>query len=306
MRDFIIIYGSLRSGTTMLRLMLDAHSRIACPGETDFLVDHIDVAADRYDREALEASRIYRASHASIPADVDGKAATEAMIAQLGGDAAGPLMLMQHRGLRTMLRLFPDAKVVHMLRDPRDVARSAIGMGWAGNVYFGAETWLKTEREWDAAAPLLKPGQVHEVKYEDLVRDPAKELAAICAFAGETYEPAMLGYHASTTYAAPDVKLIEQWRRKQSPRELGLLEPLIGEMAAARGYAPSGVEPIAPGPLARAALLIDDKLSVWRWRIGRYGLIDPLVFAAAGRLGLHGTMRAAQRRIDAKTIAQLK
>lgn len=306
MTDFVIIYGSLRSGTTMLRLMLDAHSRLTCPGETDFLVDHIDVDADRYDREALEASRIYRASRASIPSDREGKAATEAMVAQLRGDAEGPLLLMQHRALRTMLRLFPDAKVVHMLRDPRDVARSAIGMGWAGNVYYGAETWLKTERGWDEAAPLLKPGQVHEVKYEDLVRAPERELAAICEFVGEAFEPAMLSYASSTTYEAPDVSLIEQWRRKQSPRELGLLEPLIGEMAAARGYAPSGADPIAPGPLARLGLWLDNKTSIWRMRVRRYGLLDPLVFAAAGRLGLRGPMRAAQRRIDEKAIAQLK
>lgn len=306
MSDFLIIYGSLRSGTTMLRLMLNAHSRLTCPGETDFLVDDLDVEADRYDRAALEASRIYRASRAEMPADLDGKAATAAMIAQLHGGAPGPLMLMQHRELTKMIRLFPDVRVIHMLRDPRDVARSAIGMGWAGHVYYGAETWLKTERGWDEAAPLLKPEQVHEVKYEDLVRDPEGELSAICAFAGEAFEPGMLSYHASTSYEAPDVKLIEQWRRKQTPRELGLVEPLFGAMAAARGYEPSGCPAIHPGPVEKARLWLDNKLSIWKTRFRRYGYVDPLVYAIAGKLGLKGPEGAARRRIDAKAIEQLK
>lgn len=306
MSDFAIIYGSLRSGTTMLRLMLDAHSRIACPGETDFLVDHIDPAAGAYDRAALAANRIYRASRADMPAGLDGAAAARAMIGQLRGDAAGPLMLMHHRRLDRLLDLFPDAPVIHMVRDPRDVARSAIGMGWAGNTYYGAETWLTTERDWDAAAGRLRPGQVHDVKYEELVRDPAAALGAICAFVGEAFEPAMLTYHENTTYEAPDVGLIEQWRRKQTPRDLGLTEPLFGDRLTARGYEPSGHPPITPSAAEARRLWLENKRAIWRFRFSRYGVADPLTVAVAGKLGLVGLQRLAQRRIDAKVAQQVK
>ena len=62
----VAVYGALRSGTTLLRLMLDAHSRLSCPGETDFLFDHLRMQSDPpvYDEEALERNRIYRAHRA--------------------------------------------------------------------------------------------------------------------------------------------------------------------------------------------------------------------------------------------------
>ena len=53
----ILVFGALRSGTTLLRLMLKAHSGVQSLGEADFLFDHIEKAADGtclYDREALE------------------------------------------------------------------------------------------------------------------------------------------------------------------------------------------------------------------------------------------------------------
>ena len=55
MPDAVILYGALRSGTTMLRLMLDAHPALSCPGESDFLFDHLRAEADtwRYDRRKM-------------------------------------------------------------------------------------------------------------------------------------------------------------------------------------------------------------------------------------------------------------
>src|SRR6056297_1046670 len=62
----IAVYGALRSGTTLLRLMLDAHPSLSCPGETDFLFDHLSITDDGplLDEEALEQDRIYRKRYA--------------------------------------------------------------------------------------------------------------------------------------------------------------------------------------------------------------------------------------------------
>ncbi|WP_425596530.1 sulfotransferase, partial [Roseobacter litoralis] len=37
----VVLYGALRSGTTLVRLILDAHPDICCPGERDFMVDSL-------------------------------------------------------------------------------------------------------------------------------------------------------------------------------------------------------------------------------------------------------------------------
>src|SRR6056297_3992604 len=66
----VFVFGALRSGTTLLRLMLKSHPGIQSPGEADFLFDHVAPAGDggwRYDRAALERDRIFRAKHIAMP-----------------------------------------------------------------------------------------------------------------------------------------------------------------------------------------------------------------------------------------------
>ncbi|WP_274609784.1 sulfotransferase family protein [Rhodobaculum claviforme] len=108
-----------------------------------------------------------------------------------------------------VLALLPGAPGVHILRDPSDVARSNIAMMWTGNVYFGADTWLKTERD----------GQDHghhaadrtlAMRYEDLVSDPEGVLTQICAHVDLDFDPVVLGYGATTTYDPPDPSLAQQ------------------------------------------------------------------------------------------------
>ena len=68
----LIIYGALRSGTTLLRLMLDGHPGISCPGEADFLVDYISEEHKEFkiDFKELEENRIFKASGIKLRRDV--------------------------------------------------------------------------------------------------------------------------------------------------------------------------------------------------------------------------------------------
>lgn len=310
MADLCILYGALRSGTTMLRLMVDNHPQIVCPGEADFLADALipgeGASGWSYDRDHLLGSRIFRASRAEPPEAEDAAEAFRELTDQLRGGESGCLVLDMHRGLDRILDLAPDVHVLHLLRDPRDVARSAIGMGWAGNVYHGTRIWLETERIWERCLPRLKPAQVYELHYEDLVRSPETALTEVCGFLGVPYDPAMLSYDETSTYGAPDPSLVEQWRRKQSPRDLGLVEGRLGPLLEARGYAPSGHPQISPNQAERMALLLEHKASIWKTRIKRYGVVDPLLISLGQRLPLDGPVRRARRRIDEKSIAYLK
>ncbi len=307
--EFCVVFGSLRSGTTMLTLMMDGHPRFVCPGESDFLVDHLvrtQSGGWRYNLDTLADDRIFQASPARLPDTEEAGPAFAAMIADLHGASGASLILVLHRRLGRLLEIAPDTKVLHLLRDPRDVARSAVGMGWAGNVYYGAITWLVTEQEWDQVSANLHSDQVLEFHYETLVSETEDVLSRICAFLGNSYDPMMLNYAEHSTYDPPDSSLINQWRHKQTARELGLVEPLFGELLTQRGYVPSGYPPITPTPLKRLLLKAEHLNSVWRRKIMRYGLRDPLLASLCKRLGMPALARPAQRRMDAITRQHLK
>lgn len=303
----VAVYGALRSGTTLLRLMLDAHPQLSCPGETDFIFDHLRGTGPdaRYDDVALERDRIYRAHRALYAGTPLDRLTPDALINRIAG-ADNIAVLMLHRRISRALMLYPDLRIIHFLRDPRDVARSSIGMGWAGNVYYGIDHWLDTETDWARVAPQLAPGQVLTIHYENLIDAPEKTLHEICGFLGVDYTPAMLEYDKTSTYDKPSKDLTVQWKRKQTPHEVGLVEAKIGPLLTACGYQPSGFAPRHPSGFEKLALQLGNKRAQWSRRIQRYGLVDPLIVAVARRLRAPHLSAGAQRRIDAEDIKRLK
>lgn len=294
--DRVIIYGALRSGSTMLRLMLDGHSQLSCTGEHDFLFDYIrhDGQTSVYDVEALSRDRIFRAQSLELPPSAAVDVAFPHFLAQIRQAPVSCLML--HRNIDLARSLLPDTPVVHLLRDPRDVARSYVGMGWHGSVYCAAEGWRAVEAGWDAVTGRCT-APVMELRYEQLVARPQAELARICAFCGTVFEEAMLGYPVYTTYDAPDARLANQWRRKMTPRDQRLVEARVGALLPARGYVPSGQPALQVTPAQRALLQVSDKLGRHQHDLKRYG-VHHIKRVAGARFGIPSIERAAQRRID--------
>lgn len=308
MQDTAIVYGALRSGTTMLRLMLDAHPRLCCTGEHDFLFDriHLGPGGWRFNRPALLEDRIFRDSGLRLRDDLDGEDALDDMIAQMRARGGGRRpVLMVHRRLEKWSALLPDAPVIHFLRDPRDVARSSIGMGWAGNAWKGIDHWIGTEEAWRAAPQELR-ARALTVRYEDLVREPEAELARICAALGESYDPVMLSYPDRSTYGAPDARLAHQWKRKARKREVRLVEGALGELLTETGYTPSGFGALVPGPLERAWLTLQSKAATFRHAVRMFGLPLALQHRVGKWLGLRGLTRDALRQMDERTAPHLK
>lgn len=301
----IAVYGALRSGTTMLRLMLDAHPDLVCPDETDFIFESLraENGAFRCDPDLLDQDWIYRSFRArhGTPEELS----PEGFIRQIGGSDKTTI-LMLHRQLDRVLDVYPDMRFIHFLRDPRDVARSSIGMGWAGTVYHGVAHWMETEGDWNRLADRLAPEQVLRIAYEDLILAPETKLREICAFCGVDFDPVMLEYDRGSTYEKPDASLIFQWKRKQTRREVELVETRIGPLLTASGYETAHPGAAAPSALEKAALFQRNKRAIWAKRIERYGLWDPLIVAISNRLGLSSLGARAQRRMEDRLQAYLK
>ena len=295
-----IVYGSLRSGTTMLRLMLDGHAQMACSGEADFLFDHLHRAGGswRYDRDAMERDFMYIENPLRISADLDGEAALADMIHQIsGGD--GVAIIMLHRHMERVAELLPNVPVIHLNRDPRDIAKSSIGMGWAGNVFFGCDHWVETQEGWERYVASHPSNPVLEMRYEDLVAAPVAELTRLCEFLGLSYEDGLLAYPAHSTYSEPDATLANQWKRKLSQEELGLIEARLGSLLTSSGYAPSGAPMAQLGGLRMLGLKLQNRLAIWRVLISRYGVLAPVSRGLGRRLGIAALRDFGTTRINA-------
>ena len=309
--DLVFVFGALRSGTTVFRLMLDNHPKLANPGEMDFLFDYLapDNAAPggwRYDLEKLQMSRIFRATGLTIDPTAEGLDQLEGFLDQLRAKAQGQvLMINLHRHVDRLLQVLPGVKIIHMLRDPRDVARSSIAMGWAGTLYHGVDHWIGTEQDWDMAAPMLTDDQTYTLTYEGLFEDTEGRLKEVCAFAGVPYDPEMLSYHETSTYAPPDKSLTEQWRRKCEPAHVAERETKAAALMLARGYTLSA-DP-SPIPAPRAALLwAQNKLGQWSFGIRRFGLGIYLAEKLTRWTGLKSSHRRIKLHMDNIVIQNLK
>jgi hypothetical protein len=301
----VVVFGALRSGTTLLRLMLDQHPRLAAPGETDYMFDYASDAPPGdpdYDMAAMSDDRIYRVFCETFGLTPETPRTMAGMLRTMQAPKAAEdatVVILLHRNLGRALTHLPGVRVLHLVRDPRDVARSSVGMGWAGSTYYGVRHWIRTEREWAALAPRLAPDQVLQVKYEDLIEAPETTLRRVCGFFGMDYDPRLLDYDGESTYAKPDPALTYQWRRKQSPREIGLVEARVGELLASLGYEPSGHPPVVPGTAERILLALKQRKATWSRRFRRFGLRDPLLDWATRRMGVPALGRPARRRMDA-------
>lgn len=205
--------GAPRSGTTLLRLMLDAHPSLAVPPETHFLRDLLlrhdiaTVSSDTMCEEIVQTSRwpdygldrdaLQRSLRSCDPFSVgSGMRAFYRLYAEARGKPKWGDKTPEHGLiLPRIAEIFPHAKFVHLVRDGRDVLLS-LRSTWFGQ---GAETaqharyWSQYVRQIDRHGSICR--NFLRIRYEDLVRDPPATLGMVCAFTGLEYTSELLAYH---------------------------------------------------------------------------------------------------------------
>jgi len=241
----IFLVAAERSGTTLLRIMIDHHPQVSFAHQFEYAVDYMPETGGWPDLhqyyDALELDRIFQATRFTIDRNLDYPHLLDSFLRQQQARKGKPIVgTTVHRHFDRLLRIWPDARFIHMFRDGRDVARSYIEMGWAGNMYTAVDGWITAENLWRRMSQELAAERWTEVRYEDLVRDPEATLSKLCAFMGVPYDPAMLDYPNHSTYSAPSPSFIAQWKRKLKPRQIQLAESRIGPMLLERGYELSG------------------------------------------------------------------
>jgi hypothetical protein len=264
----LLILGVRRSGTTLLRVMLDRHSQLAVPDESYFVPQLADRHLRRVDADEFvdDLRRLNTVAEWNVPLDEvrsqlhDRMSAGEAIgtvyavyAHERGKPRWGDKTPMYMQNLRLLERLFPDARFVHLIRDGRDAALSFLAM--PGGIV--TETWMhpRTPAEFAcqwrtevAAARRLgrRVGARYvEVRYEELVADAETALQRVCAFAGLEYEPAMLDYAGNVDVSAkphqqrlmqPPTTGVRDWRTQMSPADVAAFERVAGDLLREVGY----------------------------------------------------------------------
>lgn len=307
----IFLVGAERSGTTVLRLMLKHHSQIAWCNEFEYAVDQISNDGKWPDLnhyyDWLETHRVFRATGFSLDPTLSYPALVNSFLCQKQESESKPIIgATVHRHFDRVLQIWPDARFIHLIRDPRDVARSCIGMGWAGNVWTGVERWLEAETLWEELQQRLPEQRYVEITYEGLIAEPSQVLTQLCEFIGVAYEPEMLDYTQNSNYTVPDPKYIGQWRRKLSEHEIQLVESRASHLLERRGYELSGLPPLEVTSSLEKRLRLQDWWGKVQGRAERLGW--PLVIEdfLTRKLGSKERQKQVTLRINAIFQSRLK
>jgi hypothetical protein len=300
----IFLVGAERSGTTLLRLMLDYHPQIAFNQDFKFAVSQINDPKNWPDLssyyEYLSCNRIFLHSNFSIDKDLSYPELVNSFLLQQRERDKKPIVgAVVHYHFDRLLQIWPDAKFIHICRDGRDVARSTIIMGWAGNMFTGVETWITAELLWQKFNTQLSSEQKLTVYYEPLIQNSDEVLTQICRFIGVPFDKAMYNYAQHSTYSLPEPHLIEQWRRKLSNYEIQLAESRISTLLEERGYQLSGLPLLKITQWLRWRLLVSSRWARRLFRLRRHGFRLYLENVLSHRLPFKGWRKNVQLKINA-------
>ncbi|MDZ7628381.1 MAG: sulfotransferase [Parvularculaceae bacterium] len=289
------IVGVGRSGTTLLRMMLDAHSQLAIPPETHWLpvligqlnepnvtISSISAALRQAHNwqdmkigedvlaKLLEDFGVGEcAVESASPSRTSGviRAVFRSYAARFGKTRFGDKTPLHNLNLDTIVRTLPEARIIHMIRDGRDVMVSH------RNLWFGpgddpraaASTWafrIGRTRQFARFLPYYL-----EVRYEDLVKRPEQTLKIVMAYLDLKFEPAQIraferaeerleelgdlkfagrlisatqrqSIHALTK-RPPDAGRIGRWRAEMAPADARAFERVAGYLLSDLGYGQS-------------------------------------------------------------------
>jgi hypothetical protein len=250
----IVVGGCHRSGTSVLRRILDAHSRIHCGPEVKFFRDFY---GDYFDDE-LAPYRFPRTARAILPEDelldVLGQAfvSVHERAAALAGkprwaDKAPENVLYAEQ----WQRLLGDAwLLVHVVRNPLDTLGSIDGAGMPLTFPAGLDARIEFYRRYTEAGldfETRRPERYRRVVYEELVADPESVLGGLMAWLGEALEPLQLSFN--------DV-----------PHQAGLEDPAVAETTGVHGEVVGSW---------RARLTAEEAEAVWAATADLWERVDP-------------------------------
>lgn len=271
----IFIVGTGRCGTTLLASMIGSHSNIIITPETTFLFDidqmlkssdDVDSLVNKFTRHTrwidfqissqklLQKLKRYSILTVPIVMDEFYDCFTETFNKPRWGDNTPFYVEL----LPKISKIWPNAYVIHIVRDGRGVANSWRNVFWGPkNIEEAAFLWKKRINKCREDSKLFK--NYFETKYESLIMHPEKTLTEICEFIDEPFEKQMLQYHKfdgrdryksmvkntdwkmrkeyHKNITRPlDIKITEKWRYELDQQHISKFQIISGDLLTKLGY----------------------------------------------------------------------
>jgi hypothetical protein len=259
------VVGSARSGTTLLRLILNSHPQVAVPPESRFVIElwppSGEIEIDDY-LEKLSDHRQFQAWHLAV-ADIrpllpEGpsvsyrtaiEATYEAFAAQHGKVRWGDKTPRYVEHLQELAGLFPEARFVHLVRDGRNVALSYAHTDFGPKtVPRAAAIWKKRVSAGLADGRPLGPERYLEVRYEELAADTETVVKDICSFLAISFDPQMFDEEERMKGATEraqrfnphvtgkTIAKTRSWEEDMPPAQIEVFEAIAGDLLSDLGY----------------------------------------------------------------------
>jgi len=192
--------------------------------------------------------------------------------------------------LRTLHKLWPSAKFVHIIRDGRDVCLSLINWKrkaekfsqrlptWSVDAVTTAalywEEFVTAGREGGRSLPA---SIYHEVRYESLVTNPAEQCKSLCEFLGVKYDEAMPRFNEGRMNPDPNLDAkhawlpptpgLRDWRKQMPPEDVQRFEAAAGSLLDELRY-PRSIADLSLERLEHAAemrRIFRETPRSWQW-----------------------------------------
>lgn len=267
------IVGSGRSGSTLLRMILASHSRIAIPPETWFIIPlakqiPINLILTKHDIDKAvgiitshyrwpdmgidrkELSSWVKDLHQPRLKDIIDLVYNHHLLKEKKlrwGDKTPPYIKI----VPELAVMYPEAKFIYIVRDGRDVTKSFQDKKWFGKwLYKNTSEWKESVLYYNSYKKSNLAGNFFEVKYEDLILNLDVTTRNICNFIGENFEPEMLFWEQHLSGKIPKREIhiheklfrrpkqsdVRRWENGMSFIEVLVTESFIGQELISAGY----------------------------------------------------------------------
>jgi hypothetical protein len=317
----IFLVGARRSGTNWVERILTAHPAVvAMPSETYIFSDGIKPLSERFQHgnpgsHLVGKTFIERDAFLDIARDLVDRAfldTTERTVPKVG-------YVLERTpwhayDLDLIADVCPDARVVHVIRDGRDVARSLLAMDWGPTTMAAAaEEWRSSVSAGCRGAALFGDAYA-EVRYERLMADPRAGVSALLSAVGLELRDELLDQILLEARSEFNVDpgssgaQADKWRSELSRRELRTFDRVAGAELERIGYAREGAGRAAAalGAVEASARTARTALGRWRHPRGELRRVRDRNVARWTLQTLEGHYYVAERFHDAITRARSK
>jgi hypothetical protein len=274
---YLFIVGCPRSGTTLLQRVVDAHPKVAilpeanwiyhvlmdpsvviengavAPGLVPTLLEHpkfrpLGITHEHLTRLIGEHSRISYSSFVSRIFDLYGE--------MQGKELVGNKTPGLARRLDVIHAMWPEARIVHLIRDGRDVYLSMKNRllhtplgGWSDDPVSSAALWWELNvQKGRNARRSFAPELYYEVRFESLVNNPGEVCTELCTFLGVPYSEAMVRLYEKRKRkraSQPITPALRDWRSQMQSKDIEIFEAAAGKTLEDLGYTRAFPHPAA-------------------------------------------------------------